>query len=314
MMMKRVEYGFNTKFSFFILVFLCTVMSREVFAERPLAGTLTTTDPRAVGLSGTLRASASGTSAVYLNPACLAMTPLYHIGLMYQYTGQDKMHTGGIAIVDAVTTIVAAGLAFNYSGINQSHFRHDSFDGRLALAGGIGDVLYLGATARYLHLKQNESSSGWGPAGVAALPSSGSMQANGLTFDVGAAVRLGQIFTMGIVGYNLTNTGSIYAPIELGFGASAHLMDMLLIEANGLVDFTSYQDPAWEVRLGGELFLAQRVALRVGYAYDVFFNTHAVSAGAGYVDRQFAIDVGFMHEIVEEGRMILTFGFKYFVN
>lgn len=314
MVLKMYKFDFRSGIFFLALFVLLVGFSERAFAEKPLAGTLTTLDPRPVGLGGTLRASASGTSSVYLNPACMAMLPIYHIGVMYQYTGEDQMHTGGISIVDAVTTVVAAGLAFNYSGINQPHLRHDSFDGRIAIGGGIADLVYLGATARYLHLKQNESSSGYGPSGRAALPSSGSIQVNGLTFDVGAAFRLGKTFTLGIVGYNLTNTGSLYAPLELGGGVSVHLLDMLLIELDSVVDFTSHEKSAWEVHLGTELFLMQRLALRMGYVYDVFFDRHSISAGAGYVDRQFAVDFGFMHEIAEEGRMILAFGFKYFVN
>ncbi len=300
----------------FLSALLCCIVTfgATARAEDPLTGTLPTMDPRPIGLGGTLRASPSGTSGIYLNPAVLAMVPLYHIELMYQYTGQEQGHMGGLAVVDSVTTFIAAGLSFNYSGIRQQRTEHDAFDGRLALAGGIGNVFFIGATGRYLHLEQNKASNKWGPVGKPALPASGSQQADGFTFDVGTAFRLGNVVTLGLVGYNLTNTGSVFAPIELGGGIGLKLLQMLLLELNGVVDFTSHDDPAWEIHFGTELFLAQRVALRAGYIYDIYYNMHSVSAGLGYVDKQFALDFGFMHEIVEEGRMLLAFGFKYFIN
>jgi hypothetical protein len=283
-------------------------------AEDPLTGTLRTMDPRPMGLGGAMRASPSGTSGIYLNPATIAMLQLYHIELMYQYTGQEDMHMGGLAVVDSVTAMIAAGLAFNYSGIRQQRTEHDEFDGRIALAGGIGRVFFLGITGRYIRVEQNQSSSKWGPAGTPALPSSGSQQVDGFTFDVGTAFRLGEVLSLGVVGYNLTNTASVFAPLELGGGFGLHLIDMLQIEVNGVVNFTSHGDPGWEIQFGSELFLARRVAIRAGYTYDIYFQLHSLSAGLGYVDTQFALDFGFMKEIVEDGRMILAFGFKYFIS
>ncbi|MCP4606649.1 MAG: hypothetical protein GY847_40105 [Proteobacteria bacterium] len=293
---------------------LVLLANQNAIAEEPLTGTLPTMDPRPLGLGGTMRASPSGTSGIYLNPAVLAMVPLYHIELMYQYTGQEQMHMGGLAVVDSVTTFIAAGLSFNYSGIRQQRTEHDSFDGRLALAGGIANVFYLGVTGRYMHLEQNKSSNKWGPAGTPALPPSSSQQIDGITFDIGSAFRLGNVVTLGLVGYNLTNTGSVFAPIELGGGIGLHLLDMLLLELNGVVDFTSHDDPSWEIHFGSELFLARKVALRAGYIYDIYFDLHSLTAGLGYVDTQFALDFGFMQEVVEDGRMVLAFSFKYFIN
>lgn len=288
--------------------------ARISLAEEPLTGTLRTMDPRPVGLGGVLRASSSGTSGIYLNPATIAMTPLYHIEAMYQYTGEEQMHSGGVAVVDSITSIIAAGLSFNYSRIDRLKMDHEAYDVRLALAGGIGDLFRLGLTGRYLHLEQNLGGKNQGPAGVAALPYSGSQQVDGFTFDAGAAFRLGDLVTLGLVGYNLTDTGSVFAPLQIGGGLSLHLMSMLLIEGNLVVDFTSHDNVNEETHLGVELFIANQVAIRAGHIYDVYFNRHSISAGLGYVDSVFAIDFGFMQEIVADGRMILAFGFKYFIT
>ncbi|MDJ0763666.1 MAG: hypothetical protein QNJ97_11845 [Myxococcota bacterium] len=292
----------------------CLAVHGAAVAETPLVGTLPTLDPRPVGLGGVLRASPSGTAGIYLNPAVIAMTPIYHIELMYQYMGDDQMHTGGMAIVDSVTAMIAAGLSFNYSGIREPHTEHDAFDGRLSLAGGFGNVFFIGATGRYLHLDNNTRSEMWGPAGVAALPASGSQQVDGFTFDVGAALTLGKVVTLGLVGYNLTNTGSRYAPLELGGGISLQLLEMLLVEVNGVADVSSHDKTGFDLHLGSELFLARRFALRAGYIYDVYFNIHSISAGLGYVDSQFALDFGFMKQAVDDGRLVIALGFKYFVN
>jgi hypothetical protein len=175
-------------------------------------------------------------------------------------------------------------------------------------------MFYIGATGRYLHLDQAWNTKKWGPGGAAALPSSGSQQVDGFTFDAGAALRLGKIVSIGVVGYNLTNTGSVYAPIELGTGIALSLLDILILEGDVVLDFTSHESVNTELEVGTELFVAGAVGIRAGYDYDVFFNTHSVAAGLGYVHQKFGIDAGFTHEIKEDGRMRLGFAFKYFVN
>jgi len=283
-------------------------------AEEPLAGTLQPMDTRPLGMGGALLAAPSGTSGIYLNPASLPMMPIYHFGGNYRYTGDEQQHGGSITIVDSVTTVVAAGLAFDYGRISEPHFDHQSFDGRLALAGQAGNIFYFGATGRYLHLEQNIDGKKWGPAGRAALPASGSAQVDGFTLDVGLALMLGEVVTLGAVGYNLVPTESMFAPLQLGSGISIRLFDMLMLEGDAVVDFSSHRETSADIRFGAEVFIAGTFAIRAGYDYDTHHDLHAISGGLGYVHSRFSIDFGLMHEVVDDGRMVIMLGAKYFAN
>jgi len=283
-------------------------------AEERLAGNVMTMDPRVLALGGALRASPSSTGSVYLNPATMSMERLYHIELMYQYMTEDDMHMAGAAIVDSITSVVGAGLSLNYTAIDRKKIDFEAWDVRLALSGAIADMFYLGLTGKYLRLEHNLESDNRGPNGVPAMPHSGSQQVDGITLDVGAAFRVGKVFSLGVVGYNLTNVKSIYAPIELGTGAALFLIDMITIEADFVIDFTSFEDTTYEIDGGLEIFVANRVPLRVGYVYDFYYDIHTIAAGAGYVDAAFAIDLGFRREIIENGRMYFALGVKIFVN
>lgn len=295
-----------------ILAIVC--LPRWVGAEEPLPGTWKLSDPRAVGMAQAVRAAGGGVSGIYLNPATIAMAPLYHIDLSYRFTGPEQLHTGGIAIVDSVTSLVAAGVSFDYSGIEQPRTTLSSYDGRLALAGGFGDVLFVGLTGRYLRLEHNIASDKWGPGGVAALPASGSRQAEGLTFDAGLALALGDVISVGVAGYNLTNTKSVYAPLQVGGGIGASFASMVLIEADAVVDFTSHDSVGLQLNAGGELFVMGKVALRAGYGFDAYYKRNSLSGGLGYVDARFAVDVGYMHELLSEGRFTAMAGLRIFVN
>jgi hypothetical protein len=300
------------------LLALATALLAESSVARgqePQVGTLKTMDPRPIGLGGALRASPSSTSGIYLNPATIAMARVYHINLMYQYTGEDDLHTAGAAAVDSVTSsIIAAGISLNYLRSDQTRTDHESWDARLALAGNIGDIFFLGMTGRYIRVEHDLESGNRGPNGTPALPSSGNQQVDGFTFDAGAAVAIGGIVSLGVTGYNLTNTGSVYAPVQLGSGAALTLFDMLLIELDVVVDFTSHTDVNEEIHGGAELFLANMIPLRVGYIYDVHFNIHTIAAGLGYVDPSFAVDFGFQREARQDGRWILAFGLRIFIG
>jgi hypothetical protein len=287
----------------------------STWAQEPLIGTLKTMDPRPIGLGGALRASPASTSGIYLNPATIAMARLYHVNLMYQYTGEDDMHMGGAAAVDSVTSsIIAAGISLNYLRTDLRRTDHESWDARLALAGNIADVFFLGMTGRYIRVEHDLESGNRGPNGVPALPSSGSQQIDGFTFDAGAAVAIGGIVSVGVTGYNLSDTGSVYAPIQLGSGAALTLFDMLLLELDLVVDFTSYDDINEEIHGGAELFVANMLPIRVGYIYDVHFDIHTVAAGLGYVDPSFGVDFGFQREARKDGRWILAFGLRIFIG
>lgn len=298
-----------------VITAAAAIVSAPCLAQKPLTGTMETMDTRAIGLGGSTRATPSSTSGLYLNPATIAMAHLYHINLMYQFTGEENMHIGGASIVDSVTSSnVAAGLAINYLRSDQSRTDHESWDARLALAGNFGEVFFLGLTGRYLRVEDDLESGDRGPNGKPSMPSSGSQQVDGFTFDAGAALRLGGIVNIGVTGYNLTRIESVYAPLKLGSGVGLTMFDMLLVEADVVMDFTSFDKVNEQVHAGVEVFLGGRVPVRVGYIYDVYYNMNTIAAGLGYVDSAFAIDFGFQQEVLDKGRFVLSFGVRIFIG
>jgi hypothetical protein len=296
---------------------LCLLLGSPALAEEPLFGTSTLLDPRALGLAGALCATPSSVSGLYLNPATISMAPVYHINAMYQFAREQSanLHMVGGAIVDSVTSsTIGAGLALNYLRANERRTDFESWDARLAVAGNIKDIFFIGLTGRYLRIEDDLEAGDRGPNGPPALPSSGSQQMDGLTFDAGVGLRFAQIVSVGVAGYNLSNTGSAYAPLALGSGVGLTLFDMLLIEADVVVDFTSHDEIGTEIRGAAELFLAGRVPLRVGYIYDIYYNLNTIAAGIGYVDPAFGIDVGFQKDITDGGRFALALGLRIFIS
>lgn len=296
---------------------LCLALGSTARAEEPLYGTSTLLDPRALGLAGALCASPSSISGLYLNPATISMAPVYHINLMYQFARErdENLHMAGGAIVDSVTSsTIGAGLSLNYLRTNARRTDFESWDARLAVAGNIKDIFFIGVTGRYLRIASDLESGDRGPNGRPALPSSGSQQVDGFTFDAGAGLRFAQIVSIGVAGYNLTNTGSAYAPLGLGSGVGLTLFDMLLVEADVVVDFTGHDEVATEIRSGVEVFLGGRVPLRAGYIYDIYYNINTIAAGIGYVDPSFGIDLGFQKDLTEGGRLAISLGLRIFLG
>ncbi|MFO8070679.1 MAG: hypothetical protein R6V85_02280 [Polyangia bacterium] len=284
-------------------------------AEEPQLGTLQLVDTRPIGMGGALRATPGSTSGIYLNPATLAMARVYHLGARYQYTGQEELHTAGASVVDSVTSrYIAAGLSLDYRRADRRRTDFESWDARLALAGNIGDTFFIGMTGRYIRVERDLEEANRGPNGVPALPASGSQQLDGLTFDAGAALRIAEVFSLGLVGYNLSDTGSVYAPIQLAPAAALTLFDMLIVESDVVLDFTRYEELNEEIHAGTEVFVGGIVPIRAGYSYDVHLDLHSVCAGLGYVDRQFAVDFGFRQEVAKRGRMVLSFGLRIFLQ
>jgi hypothetical protein len=125
---------------------------------------------------------------------------------------------------------------------------------------------------------------------------------------------------LGAVGYNLTNTGSVLAPLMFGGGLGFKAGD-LTIEGNAVgVDRTTWG--AWKTRamLGVEYLAGAHYPLRVGYTYDQGSKRQAISFGLGYVDQSFAIDAAMRQEIAAPSgdpwgkALSFSVGLRYFYD
>ena len=146
------------------------------------------------------------------------------------------------------------------------------------------------------------------------MKNSGDIQASGFTFDAGLVLRLGNKINLGVTGYNLTNTKTIYAPIILGTGLSLSSKGMLFIETDIDIDFTSYNSVAYIWKIGTELLLKQLYAFRFGYAHDFYNKIDRISCGLGFVFTRFAIDLGYKQDIQYKNRFRLALGLKIFIS
>jgi len=186
-------------------------------------------------------------------------------------------------------------------------------DLRLSLAYPIADRLHVGLTGRYLRVNQGTSRGPLGPS-LASDGTSDEPIVNEFTFDAGIAVALAEHLRLAISGRNLTAPGTGLMPLAVagGLGWSNQTFS---IEADSLVDFTTFGSARMRMMGGAEVLLADHFPLRAGYRYDAGMRTHAVGLGAGYVDRRFSIEVGGRRDVVaDHPSTMISVGLRFFID
>ncbi len=269
--------------------------------------------PRAVAMGGALNALGTSTSAIFLNPANLPLARVYHFEAFGAASPESRRLSGGAAVADSSTSRFAGGFGGSWSQMDPDGIKRTWTDLHLALAYPLGDKFSVGAAGRYLRVGQAIAS---GPLGAsyASDGTSGDPTFNNFTFDVGATVIPMQQLRLAVVGHNLTNPGTGLAPtlVAGGIGFSS---DIFSVEGDVLADFTTFQKARGRYMLGGEVFVANHFPLRLGYRYDDGTRTHAVSAGAGYVDKKFSFEVSARHDIVgDHPATMVVAGLRYFYD
>jgi hypothetical protein len=252
---------------------------------------------RGVGMGGALNALGVSTTSLYLNPANMALARVYHLEALGAYSPEAQRETFGLAIEDSVINAshLSGGIAATYNQFDPSGMDRSWTDVRAALALPLGDYLAVGATGRWLRANQAVSAGPFG-ASYASDGSSGSPIFNALTFDLGATVSVSG-FRLGVVGHNLTNPGTAIAPTTAA-GGLGYATDWLALELDGMLDFTTWGSTKGRVMAGGELFLADRYALRLGWRYDAGTNLNTPSLGVGYIDPRWSVEVSANHDLV----------------
>jgi hypothetical protein len=246
---------------------------------------------RAMAMGGAANALGVSTTGLFLNPANLPFARVYHIEANGMLSPEARRQTFGGAIVDSVLNRLglSAGFAASWSTQDPDGVKRTWSDLRLSLAIPLGDRFALGATGRYLRAEQ---AVGKGPFG-ASLASDGTPTGtvvNAPTFDLGLTAAFTKELRLGVVGHNLTNPGHSLLPTTLAGGLGYGSREFS-VEAGAHIDFTTFGKPKVRAMFGAEVFLADRIAVRGGYSYDDGFGTQAVSAGLGYIDRKWSVEL-----------------------
>lgn len=283
-------------------------------------GELETT--RQSGMAGALAAAGNGTTAIFLNPAGMTLTRIYHLEALGQGTFEFGRQGYGGVIVDSITNKLAGGISvsggFLDAGDASTSLDRSWLDIRLALAYPISDAFSLGLGGRYMKVTEN----GWGPLGDSKVsgglkdpedPKGRFAMMNVPTFDAGIALRLADILVIGASGQNLTFPDNGLMPTVVRAGIAVATEDFT-IEADGAVDITSYGTPTGRVMAGGEYLLVDHIPLRLGYRFDQGADSHSLSGGVGYTSREFSIEGSVRRTLVGPEATSIFFGAAYFLE
>ena len=270
---------------------------------------------RAVGMGGALNALGVSTTALFLNPANLALARVYHIEAIGAFSPESQRETAGGAIVDSVlnTSHVAGGLGGTWSQIDPNGIHRTWTDVRAAMALPLGDYLAIGAGVRWLNVNQSVGSGPFGASKASDGTPSGPLF-NQPTISGGMTLNLSDSFRAAISGDNLTNPGTALAP-TLARGGIGYTTSNFSLEADGLLDFTTWGSTKARVMAGGEVFVAERYALRAGLRYDAGQQVNAGSLGFGYIDPKWSIELAVRRDLIgDHGQTLGVIGLRYFYD
>jgi hypothetical protein len=281
---------------------------------------------RMAAMGGALRALGNGVTGIYLNPANIALTRVYHLQALGQFWPEASRQTYGAAAIDSSTSRFAAGIAGQYGVMDPDGVDRRWTDVRLALAYPLSDHLYVGLTGRYLKLRQNGfARPGFGlpPPSLASSGLAGEPIVDGVSFDAGIAIKPTDALYIGLLGTNLSSPGNGFQPTMFGGGVGYGTND-ITVEGDVVADITTFTNADGTSRTnlramaGFEFLAGDHYPLRVGYRYDKNQGTHALSAGTGYIDPQFSIDVAIRHTVAAKEPFgpvtTLVIDLQYFVE
>lgn len=268
---------------------------------------------RALAMGGALDALGVSTTALYLNPANMSLARVYHIEALGAFSPESKRQTYGLAAVDSVlnSSHVAGGLVATWSELDPDGLHRTWTDVRAAASIPVGDFLALGISTRWLRVEQAPSV---GPFGASPVSDGtpGSPIFSTLTFDAGATASVGD-FRAALVGHNLTSSGNALAPTTASAGVG-YATSVVALEVDGLLDFTTWTKTQGRLMAGGEVFVADRYAIRVGWQYDSGMNVHSPSFGLGYIDPKWSVELGIRRDLVTDHATLGVLSLRYFYD
>lgn len=263
--------------------------------------------PRMTALGGPMRASSNSLSALYSNPANMAIAEVYHVGAYARIQPEARGQTYGGAIVDSLISSsgLAGGLGGSWTMQDRDGMDRQWMDVRFGLAMPLANILYLGLGGRYITLQQN----GVGPLGASYVSGGirGSNIIQTVTIDAGVTVRPIPELKLAITGNNLTSLDTALFPLMGGFGASYDTEDFS-VGGDLTLESRTYDQMNLRARAGGEILIIDQIMIRAGYRYEQRQEGHSLCGGLGYVNKLFSVDASVRRSVAGPGYTAITFG------
>jgi hypothetical protein len=237
---------------------------------------------RGLALGTGSRASALSSSALAYSPAALAIGGLYHIeGNVDYLAGHDTVALGGI-VTDSSTSKVGAGIGFR-GFLASSADGYDGLDGRLGLALPLSPQFALGVAGRYIDLSTHREPS--------------QTLAEGFTMDASMRVTPTNGLQIDLAALNFIDLESAYVPLLLNAGFAFAVASVVSVGVDLLTDMSTFENPEFSLGGGIEYLGIPSVPLRAGYGVDFARRIHVLTAGIGYTDQVFGIDIGLRQQV-----------------
>lgn len=267
-----------------IAVQLAVVASVSVAAAQGSVSTEFFEGARSMSVAGASRALGTTNDAIYVNPAGMVFSKVYSIeaGYLDDLHGQER--TFNSSVMDTQAGPVAAGLGYNFidrnlaGDLNQVVHRGD-----LAIAARAHDQIGIGVTLRYQDVAEaigDETIEGGGY--------------NIFTLDAGVAWQSDFGLSLGLAGYNLTNSDRPEFPISWGAGIGFGY-DWFSIEGD-----IRYNAQKGRPRFAGGagVLIYDMIPIRAGVAYDRLDESVHIAIGVGYQQENVALDVTWRQRVV----------------
>jgi hypothetical protein len=239
---------------------------------------------RNLGMGGAYRALGLGAEAIVGNPATMPLYKRYHIELGGMWDAKNKDTVGSVGILDSSTSVMAAGLSYNYTSRGRGVAKRVTHFTTLGLGVPLGDMVNVGISARH-------------------VLGGGAARGNAITGDAGIAVRLADPVIIAVGGHNLIAIPNPDA--KRFYSAGVGLVTGTLAGAVDVQSNLGEGGPTeFAFNVGGEYILGNMFPVRAGYALDNLAKAQYVSTGVGVFYEGGGVDLGYRHEL--GGRLART--------
>ena len=276
----------------------------------------------ALGIADAVRASATGATGLYFNPAGIGLMRQYALEAGYTYLNDLESHALVASAVDSATNeFLGMGTSYTFI-ISSGKEKREGHQVRGGLSSGYrmeGFAIHFGVGVNYLSLD--------GSLNLGDIDAQSASKLEYVTLDAGMLLEIADVFRIGVSAQNLLDTtqgdsGFVPAPREIGVGAALSIENFQIsFDAELDIQTVWHKLPA-SYRVGAQYLFAGMIVARLGFVADMGlssltrnqnFEDYVIAGGLGYVSREFGVDVGFQKSVVVDEGTIVSANFKYFL-